>query len=185
MTNKTYESEEEYCNNIPEITSENISDMILFYYNEAKQFQIDKSNDGFFERLWKCIVAHTGRQPFYNGEICPFNSACGPCPGFCLNSRDEVFTAVSDDYLLSRSAYDDGERMFQAALFNDSIMGLNFLQMNFTAADNNLYVTEDFSIGSRAAAVFGKSDIIILEGVYPVSFASSKHGTTLVKVLSY
>ena len=46
-------------------------------------------------------------------------------------------------------------------------------------------VDEDFEIGYSAAQCFGKSSIVIHEGVYPVSYAFSKNGTTLVNVTSY
>ncbi len=177
--------EEEQCLYTPEITRENIDKMICFYYDEY--VQTHKSNEpGFFERVWKWLIAHTGRNEFFPNENCPYSNPCGPCPGICLNARDgEVFGAVSDDYLLSKSEYEDGIRLFQAALFNDSIMGLSFMQSCFVAADGNFYIPEDFSIGSQAAATFGKNEIIILQGIYPVSNAYTQNGTTLVKVQTF
>lgn len=177
------------CEEIPEITQDNINEMILFYYNDYVQSHGRSDDPGIFEKIWKWIVAHSGRRsPWYQGEPCDFTAPCGPCPGFCLkaNERDgENFTVVSDDYLLPNSDYEDGVRLFQAALFNDSIMGLSFVHSNFTSADGKLYIEEDFSIGANAAAAFGKRDIIILEGSYPVSYTYSRNGTTLVKIISY
>lgn len=180
-----HDMEDEQCPNVPEVTRENIDDMICFYYHEYVNTLGKSSNTGIIEAIWKWIVAHTGRDPALF-ETCNYSNPCGPCPGICLNSKDgEVFSKVSDDYLLSKDEYDDGIRLFQAALFNDTIMGLNFIQSCFVAADGNFYVPEDFSIGSQASAAFGKNDIIIKEGTYPVSCIYSQNGTTLVNVQSF
>ncbi len=126
------------------------------------------------------IKAHTGTHLFEN---CPGNNPCGPCPGICLLSKDsyDVFVPVEEDYSLTRNEYEDGDRLLQIALLNDSVMAISFINNNFTI-DGVFYVPEDFMIGESASNLFGKNTIKVLEGEYPVSYTHGKNGTTLVHV---
>ena len=173
MMSQSLTNENNYSYNWP--TNGNEVDELLL-----KLYDMSYDKEGIFQRIWKWIKAHTGTHLFAN---CPGNNPCGPCPGICLLSKDsaDVFVPVEEDYSLSRSEYEEGDRLLQIALLNDSVMAISFINNNFTI-DGVFYVPEDFMIGESASNLFGKNTIKVLEGEYPVSYTHSRNGTTLVHV---
>lgn len=134
-----------------------------------------------FRDRWKWIKVRVGTHLFNN---CTGNNPCGPCPGICikLNAEDaEVFNMVNEDYCLTRSEYDDGERLMQGALLDDTTLALTFIHSDFTINDI-LYIPEEFKIGNSASGAFMRRTITILEGEYPISYTHGMNGTTLVRV---
>ena len=155
--------------------SEEIDAYLTIYYEKHKYDRIE------FQNRWKWMKVRVGTHLFNN---CTGNNPCGPCPGICFKLNEdssEVFNIVNDDYTLTRGEYNDGGRLMQGALLNDTIMALTFIHTDFTFNDV-LYIPKDFEIGSSAANSFAKHKIIVLEGEYPVSYTHSRNGTTLVRV---
>ena len=155
--------------------SEEIDTYMAIYYKEHKY------DRGVFQSIWKWIKVRIGTHLFDN---CIGSNPCGPCPGICLklrNDSSDIFNLVDDDYCITRGEYDDGERLMQAALLNDTTMALTFVHSDFIINDI-LYIPEDFNVGSSLANSYRKQTITVLEGEYPVSYTHSKNGTTLVRV---
>lgn len=178
-------------NTSKEIISQSFTNENIYSYNWPtngyevdelleKLYDLSDNKKDVFQRIWKWMKAHTGSHLFDN---CSGNNPCGPCPGICLSLKDtdDVFVPVEEDYGLTRSEYEDGDRLLQIALLNDSVMAISFINNNFTI-DGVFYVPEDFMIGESASNLFGKNTIKVLEGEYPVSYTHSRNGTTLVHV---
>lgn len=156
-------------------SSEEVDTYMAIYYNEHKY------DRGVFQSIWKWIKVRIGTHLFDN---CTGSNPCGPCPGICFKSRDDssdIFNLVEDDYCLTRSEYNDGERLMQAALLNDTTMALTFVHSDFIINDI-LYIPENFNVGTSLANSCRKQTITVLKGEYPVSYTHSKNGTTLVHV---
>jgi hypothetical protein len=158
----------------------NIDDQIVFYYHELIK---NSSQRTIWGKIWKWMKAHSGTSiPIYCGLKLP----CGDCAGMCLvaNSRSsDILEPVEDDYRLTQEEYEDGERLIQLCIFNDTLMGMHIMNDDIVTNDT-VIITEDFFIGHNASQVLEKDSIIILEGEYPVSYAYGAYGTTLVKYLS-
>lgn len=153
---------------------------IDFLYAELMKNTHDKS---IFQRIWKWMVAHSGVTMF--GD-CGLKLPCGQCPGFCpFASKDgeDPFKVVSQNYRMSNSEYDDGKRMFEAALFNDSTMAFTFLMPDLVYEDF-VYIFENMDLGAGVANEFGKKSIVLKEGGYPVSYSRGSNGTALIDVIT-
>lgn len=151
---------------------------IDFYYNEMINKHGGKS---IFRKIWKWLVAHSGVTMF--GD-CGINLSCGQCPGLCANaSKDDSFAVVDKDFLMSEEDYIEGKRLFEAALFNDTIMAITF-KMSDLVYNDTLFIFEDIYLGSQVSSSFEKSEIVIKAGSYPVSYSRSYNGTTLVDVFA-
>ncbi len=140
-------------------------------------------NRGIFKKIWKWMKAHVGTHLFDN---CQGNMLCGPCAGICISgSRDNnVFTPITESYTISANDYTLGERKIQLALFNDSTLGITFIHAGFVHNDS-LYIPENINIGPLASEVFDKDSVILLQGIYPVSYTHSLNGSTIVEVDVY
>ncbi len=157
----------------------NVDELLTFYYDEYRN-----NNKSPWGQIWKWMKAHAGTHLWEN---CIGNMPCGPCPGFCplFNTKSaDLFIPVNESDNISAEEYQDGERLFQIALFNDTIMGFSFTHSDLVYEDS-LYIPEDFNIGRSASAIFVKDSIIVLQGVYPVSFTHGRNGSTVVNVKSY
>jgi|GEM_PF-1373664 len=156
----------------------NVDELLTFYYGEYQS-----NSKSVFGRIWKWMKAHAGTHLFEN---CQGTMLCGPCAGICLkaNTKSDLFIPVDESDYIPTEDYQDGERLFQIALFNDTIMGFSFTQSDFVYEDS-LYIPENFNIGGSASALFAKDSIIVLQGVYPVSFTHGRNGSTVVNVRSY
>ncbi len=156
-----------------------IDELLTFYYHEYQS-----QNKNIFHRIWKWMQAHAGTHLFEN---CQGNMQCGPCAGVCLvaaSRTSDIFIPVDESDGISSDDYREGVRHFQIALFNDSILGISFTHDDFVYNDS-LHIPEDFNIGGSASVLFEKDSIIVLQGVYPVSYTHSRNGSTIVDVLSY
>jgi hypothetical protein len=161
------------------LSDKNVDELLTFYYGEYQ----GNSKD-IWGKIWKWMKSHTGTHLFEN---CQGNMPCGPCSGFCAfrdSKSADLFIPVDESDNFSTEEYQDGERLFQIALFNDTIMGFSFTQSDFVYKDS-LYIPENFNIGRSASALFVKDSIIVLQGVYPVSFTHGRNGSTVVNVKSY
>lgn len=156
----------------------NVDELLSYYYGE---YQSNSKN--IFGKIWKWMVAHSGTYLFQN---CQGTMPCGPCAGICLrfSKSSDLFQPVDETYQITPEEYQNGERLFQIALFNDTILGFSFTQSDFVYLDS-LYVPKNFNIGGSASELFNKDSIIVRRGVYPVSFSHGRNGSTIVKVLSY
>ncbi len=112
--------------------------------------------------------------------------SCGPCAGICLNASksSDIFIPVDESDGISSEDYEDGQRLFQIALFNDTVLGFSFTHKDLVYNDS-LYIPKNFNIGGSASELFEKDSIIVLQGVYPVSFTHGRNGSTVVDVISY
>lgn len=164
-----------------ELQSRDIDKLILFHYNEY--LKNNPNSKGVFDSIWKWLVAHAGVWMF--GD-CGLNLPCGPCPGICISIRSDgnVFLPVDEDYRLSDQKYEEGMRLIQLALFNDSIMGLTVLHSGLVYNDT-IFVKNNFFIGPDASNIFAKDSIFVLKGNYPVSYSHGRNGTTLLNVKTY
>ena len=121
------------------------------------------------------------------GNICHMNLPCGDCPGICLpceKSTSEIFYSVPYDYQLTKEEYNDGCRLLQMALLNDSTMAMTMINNDLVYQDT-VYFFRDVYIGDLASSIFGKDSVIILQGNYPVSYTHSQNGTTVIDVRTF
>lgn len=155
-----------------------VDEQLTFYYGEYQSNSKD-----IWGKIWKWIKAHSGTHLFEN---CQGNMECGPCAGFCAVAYKsaDIFIPVNESDGISSEDYAVGERLFQIALFNDTILGFSFIQSDLVYNDS-VYFPNDFNIGGSASALFQKDSIIILQGVYPVSFSHGRNGSAVVDVVSY
>jgi len=156
----------------------NVDELLTFYYEEYQS-----NSKSIFGAIWKWMKAHVGTHLFEN---CQGNMPCGSCAGICFNAsnKSDIFTPVDETYVISNDDYNDGERLCQIALFNDTIMGFSFIHSGYVYNDS-LYIPENLNIGNSASALFEKDSIIVLQGVYPVSFTQGRNGSTVVDIRSY
>lgn len=155
-----------------------IDDQILFYYYEYQKQ--NQGNRSVFKKIWKWIKAHSGVTMF--GD-CGLDLPCGQCPGMCLAVPNN-WIPVDDDYIMSQQEYDAGLRLFQVAYYNDSILEINFIHSDLVYHDT-CFISRRYNIGSDISSIYEKDSIVLRQGAYPVSYAYSANGTTLVKVDSY
>jgi hypothetical protein len=162
-------------------SSNTIDKQLAFYYAEYQN-----TNKSWVGNIWRWIIAHAGTSQNPPGTPqCGGTNSCGPCPGFCVNGSksSDLFIPVEETYVLTTEMYANGERLLQIALFNDTIMGMTFVQSDFVSVDS-LIISDSLSIGNSASSLFNKSSITILPGAYPVSFTHSRNGSTIVNVRS-
>jgi hypothetical protein len=139
---------------------------------------------------WKWLVAHSGVGPYWVNGLpvhCGFNLPCGECPGFCavaISKGDANLTPVNSDYLVNDKNYEDGERLIQMAYYSDSLFGITFIHRDLTYYDT-LYVMEEFYIGDAASELFNKDSVIILPGIYPLTYSHSDNGSSVIRVRTY
>ncbi len=135
-------------------------------------------------KIWKWVVAHAGTHLF---DDCEGDLPYGPCPGICFNTNSPDSYPImpyeeSKGFL--REDYADGNRLMQVALFNDSTLGISFTHDDLIYKDS-LYIYENFNLGEAVSEMFKKDSIIMLKGVYPVSFSHGRNGATIVNVITY
>jgi hypothetical protein len=140
-------------------------------------------------KWWKWLVAHSGVGPYLiNGQIyhCGLNLPCGECPGLCFHAKkgEGNLAPVNSDHIISEKDYDDGERLIQMADYSDTLFGITFIHQDLTYNDT-LFVMDEFYIGDAASEVFNRDSVIILPGIYPLTYSHSDNGSTVIRVRTY
>jgi hypothetical protein len=172
-----------YPNNNSVATNASIieNDIDKIMYQEYQNY-LKSHNEKGPGKWWRWLKAHAGVGPYLiNGQLihCGFNLPCGECPGICSSFKSDPLVPGSP--FLSQKEYDDGIRLLQMAIYNDSTFGMTFIQPDLTWNDT-FYVSQSFFIGTDASNLFNKDSVIILEGQYPISYSHSHNGSTVVAV---
>jgi hypothetical protein len=137
-----------------------VDEKLSYYYHNATQ-----EGKGLFGRIWRWFVTHSGVQMF--GDVCGFNLICGDCPGICfrVSKSENPFVSVPNDYSVTPEEYDQGLRVLQFALYNDTTLAVHFVDDHLVYQDT-LYIFADENMGGDVASVFEVDSVVMPEGGY-------------------
>lgn len=156
-------------------SSEQIVSILKSYHssNDSKQ------QGPILDKIKKWIKAHVGTH--IPAVTCYNSYPCGPCPGICLKLSINS-NVVDDNYNLSSSEIENGERLFILAEYDSLSYIITFVNTNDFVYNDEFILEEDVDLGDEVAEAFGKENFILPSGTYPVIYDFDERGETVIIV---